>query len=45
VLLVQVQVLAAMNGVGSITHAGKPRHIDARIHGVGRIIAAPSAAN
>jgi hypothetical protein len=36
-------VLAAMNGAGSIPHAGGPRHIDARIHGVGRIMAAPSA--
>jgi hypothetical protein len=35
--------LAAMHGAGSITHAGEPRHIDARIHGMGRIMAAPSA--
>ncbi len=34
---------AAMNGIGSITYAGKPQKIDSQIHGVGRIIAAPSA--
>jgi hypothetical protein len=34
---------AAMNGVGSITYAGKPRQIDSQVHGVGRIMAAPSA--
>jgi hypothetical protein len=31
---------ATVNGVGSITYAGKPQKVDSQIHGVGRIVSA-----
>lgn len=31
---------ATVNGVGSITYAGKPQRVESQIHGVGRIVAA-----
>jgi hypothetical protein len=34
---------AEVNGVGSITYAGKPRQVESNINGVGRIVAAPAA--
>ncbi len=34
---------AEVNGVGSISYAGKPRQVESNINGVGRIVAAPDA--
>ncbi len=34
---------AEVNGVGSISYAGKPQQVESSINGVGRIVAAPAA--